>query len=144
MPTSGSRPAELLVDTSVAIPLVMPGFEQHRRVSESVGRRRLGLAGHAAFEAYSVLTRLPPAARRPPATVVRLLASAFPGSYFLGAGQAERLLDRLPALGIAGGAIYDAMVGAAAAEAGVPLATRDRRALGTYRALDVELEFIGD
>jgi predicted nucleic acid-binding protein len=40
--------------------------------------------------------------------------------------------------------VYDALVGATAKEHGLALATRDRRALDTYRALDVELELIGD
>ncbi|MDQ3537526.1 MAG: hypothetical protein M3415_01820 [Actinomycetota bacterium] len=47
------------------------------------------------------------------------------------------LLARLPGLGIAGGAVYDALVGATAAEHGWPLATRNRQALDTYRALEV-------
>jgi toxin FitB len=44
--------------------------------------------------------------------------------------------------GIAGGAAYDALVGAAASERGLVLATRDRRALGTYRRLDVAVELV--
>ena len=43
-------------------------------------------------------------------------------------------------LGIAGGAVYDALVAAAAAEHGITLATRDRRAADTYRALDIDFE----
>ena len=35
--------------------------------------------------------------------------------------------------------MHDAQVGVAAVEQGVPLVTRDRRALGTYRALDVDV-----
>jgi predicted nucleic acid-binding protein len=38
--------------------------------------------------------------------------------------------------------VYDALVGAAAREQGLALATRDRRALDTYRALDVRLEVL--
>ena len=38
--------------------------------------------------------------------------------------------------------MYDALVGAAAREHGIALATRDRRALDTYRALDVRLELL--
>jgi predicted nucleic acid-binding protein len=90
-----------------------------------------------------VLTRLPPPARRTPATVVRLLATSFPHTKFLGAGRAEALLAEVGSLGIAGGAVYDALVGACASEHGVTLATRDRRALETYRALDVRLELVG-
>jgi predicted nucleic acid-binding protein len=49
----------------------------------------------------------------------------------------------LAASGIAGGAVYDALVGACALEHGVVLATRDRRALGSYRALEVRVEVLG-
>ena len=55
----------------------------------ALGDRRLGLAGHAAFETFSVLTRLPTPARRAPATVARLLAGSFPHTRFLGA-EAQR------------------------------------------------------
>jgi len=44
--------------------------------------------------------------------------------------------------GSAGGAVYDALVGATAAAAGVRLTTRDRRALDTYRALDLDFEIL--
>jgi hypothetical protein len=35
--------------------------------------------------------------------------------------------------------VYEALVGVTAVEQGVPLVSRDRRALGVYRALDVDL-----
>lgn len=133
-----------LVDTSVAVPLVLVAHEHHDAVSEAVGADRgLGLAGHAAIEAYSVLTRLPGPSRRTPASVRRLLRSAFPGSLHLPDGSVEPLLDELPRLGIAGGAVYDALVGATARHHQVPLLTRDRRALTTYDALGVDVEVIG-
>jgi predicted nucleic acid-binding protein len=50
------------------------------------------------------------------------------------------LLAELHAAGIAGGAVYDALVGATAAEHDLVLATRDRRALDIYRRLDVAVE----
>jgi predicted nucleic acid-binding protein len=55
---------------------------------------------------------------------------------------AADVVSELPAAGIAGGAVYDALVGATAREHGLALATRDRRALDTYRALDVRLEVV--
>jgi predicted nucleic acid-binding protein len=141
MPASGSGP-DLLVDTSVAVALAVADHEQHEATFRVVGQRRLGLAGHAAFETFSVLTRLPAPARRTPAAVARLLAVNFPHSRFLGPTAAATLLGELDALGIAGGAVYDALVGATANEHGLPLATRDRRALETYRALEVRVEFV--
>ncbi len=142
MPTSGEKDSDLLVDTSVAVALVVGDHEHHLKTLEALAGRRLGLAGHAAFETFSVLTRLPPPARRTPATVARLLASDFPHTRFLGTEAAVALFGRLPDAGIAGGSVYDALVGAAAAEHGLHLATRDRRALDTYRRLEVRVEVI--
>lgn len=142
MPTSDDKP-ELLIDTSVAVALVSADHEYHRATRDAIAGRSCGLSGHAAFETFSVLTRLPAPARRTPVTVARLLAHNFPGSRFLSPESARRLHVKLASLGIAGGAVYDALVGAAAAEHGIMLATRDRRAAATYRALDIVFEFIG-
>jgi len=143
MPTSGEEDPDLLVDTSVAVALVVGDHEHHETTLEALAGRRLGLAGHAAFETVSVLTRLPPPARRTPATVAELLASDFPHTRYLGAEAAAALFDRLAGAGIAGGSVHDALVGAAAAEHGLHLATRDRRAVDTYRKLEVQVELIG-
>ncbi len=140
MMDSAKRP--LLVDTSVAVALTVADHEHHDDTFERLRGRRLGLAGHAAFETFSVLTRLPAPARRTPPTVARLLAASFPHSRFLSAEASASLLERLHSSGIAGGSVYDALVGAAAAEHGLPLASRDRRALETYRALAVEVDFL--
>lgn len=141
MPARDKRP-ELLVDTSVAVALTIVAHEHHERTFSALSERPLGLAGHAAFETFSVLTRLPAPARRTPATVARLLEASFPHSRFLDARAAARLLAELGKAGIAGGAVYDALVGACANEHGLALATRDRRALDTYRALDVRIELL--
>ena len=133
---------DLLVDTSVAVALTVADHEHHDATFEALEGRRLGLAGHAAFETYSVLTRLPAPARRTPATIARLLAATFPRTRFLGPDAGRALLERLDGIGIAGGSVYDALVGAAAVEHRLRLATRDRRALETYRALGVELEVL--
>jgi predicted nucleic acid-binding protein len=143
MPTRDKQPG-LLVDTSVAVALVVGDHEHHLATLRAIGDRRLGLAGHAAFETFSVLTRLPPPARRPPDVVATLLAQNFPDSVFLSPERAALLIDVLGRTGIAGGSVYDALVGATAVEHGLKLATRDQRALVTYRALGVDLEFLAD
>jgi toxin FitB len=48
-----------------------------------------------------------------------------PRIVLIGAEAARTLQDRIVELGIAGGAVYDALVGAAAVEHGVPLVSRD-------------------
>ncbi len=141
MPTSAEHP-DLLVDTSVAVALVVGDHQHHQATTDALTGRRLGLSGHAAFETFSVLTRLPPPARRTPAAVGRLLAFDFPATRFLGSQAAAAVLARLAALNLSGGSVHDALVAAAAHEHGMALATRDRRALVTYRALDVEVELL--
>ena len=144
MPTGAdpAPPPDALVDTSVAVALVVGDHDHHALVAAAVGTRRLGLAGHAAFETFSVLTRLPPPARRPPRVVEEILRSNFPASRFLGSDDTAALLDRLAGLGIAGGAVYDALVGAVSVAEGISLVTRDTRAIEVYRALDVDFELI--
>jgi len=142
MPTNAER-AEILLDTSVAVALIQPDHVSHAEVVHALRDRRRGLAGHAAFETFAVLTRLPPPNRLVAADAHEAIVRNFPFTCQLGAPRAADLLRRLPGLGIAGGSVYDALVGAVAVEHGVPLATRDRRALGTYRALDVDVELIG-
>jgi len=133
---------ELLVDTSAAIALLVEDHEGHAAVVVAARHLRLGLAGHAAFETYSVLTRLPPPARVGAVTARRLLSTNFPATRFLGAPAAERTLDTIAATGITGGAVYDALVGAVAAAHQVDLLTRDRRALDTYRAVGAEARLV--
>lgn len=141
MPTNADA-LHLLVDTSVAIALIVADHDGHEATVEALDGRRLGLAGHAAFETFSVLTRLPPPLRRTPAVVAELLTTNFPESRFLSPKATARLLAQLPSTGIAGGAVYDALVGATAVEHALPLASRDLRALDTYRALEVAVEVI--
>jgi predicted nucleic acid-binding protein len=141
MPSSGRRP-DVLVDTSVAVALSVADHEFHAATMRALDGRRLGLSGHAAFETFSVLTRLPPPARRSPSVVARVLQTNFPASRFLSADATNALMVRLADGEIAGGAVYDALVGSAALEHGVTLTTLDRRALDTYRVLGVEVEVL--
>ena len=140
MPTRGKDP-DYLVDTSVAVALVLADHPAHKIVFAALGGRRLGLSGHAAFETYSVLTRLPAPARRTAVAASRLIEVNFPQSRFLSAEAAGELLATLAGAGIAGGSVHDALVGYAAKAHGSVLATRDERARDTYRGLDVEFEF---
>jgi len=138
-----ARPDErVLVDTSVAVALVVSDHSHHDVTFAALAGRPLGLAGHAAFETFSVLTRLPPPARRTAATVARLLTARFPESRFLDETSASELLAVLASRQIAGGSVYDALVGATAAAHDCTLITRDRRALSVYRTLDVRVELL--
>lgn len=133
----------MLLDTSVAVAVCTQDHTAHQLAIDAVGDRRLGLAGHAWFETFSVLTRLPPPQRRAPADVHLLLRTNFPVRAFPGDSAHLAFLEELTTLPIAGGAIYDALVGLAAREARHPLLTRDQRALATYQALRIDVEFLG-
>jgi len=144
MPTdTGAEEGQVvLLDTSTAIALVVEDHEAHDATFEAVRGRRLGLAGHAWFETYSVLTRLPAGLRRSPADVARLLVHNFAASGYLGEAESIGLGGELAGLGISGGAVYDALVGAAARQHQRPLLSGDARARPVYEALGVEVELI--
>lgn len=137
------RATVLLLDTSAAIALVVEDHEAHAATLEAVRGHRLGLAGHAWFETYSVLTRLPGGRRRSPAEVAVLLAHDFPATAFLPAEAAAALGPELARLGISGGAVYDALVGAAARGHARSLLSGDARARPVYEALGVHALLVG-
>jgi predicted nucleic acid-binding protein len=98
-----------------SVAIVVADHERHLQTTAALDGRRLGLAG---------------------------LAVNFPISRFLSASGTDKLLGQLGPLRLAGGSVYDALVAAAAVEHGMTLVTRDRRALATYRSLDVHVELL--
>ena len=137
------RAEVLLLDTSAAVALVVEDHEAHAATLDAVRGRRLGLAGHAWFETYSVLTRLPGGLRRSPADVAALLAHDFPATAFLAEEVAAALGPELARRGISGGAVYDALVGAASRQHGRSLLSGDARARPIYEALGVRVRLPG-
>lgn len=131
------------VDTSVAVAALDQSHEFHTACRAAVIAHRPALAGHAAFESFSVLTRLPGALRVEPADASAVLAQAFPATCFLDARRQAALVGRLGELGLAGGSVYDALVAAAAMAHGRRLLSRDARAERTYRLIGVEYEWVG-
>lgn len=127
------------VDTSVAVPLLVRSHRHHAAVVRWWGGQQVALSGHALAETYSVLTRLPGDARLAPADAARLLAARFSPPLVLSGSHWRKLPSTLSSLGIAGGAVYDALVALAAKHHGVALATRDARARGTYDAVGVKV-----
>ena len=134
----------VLLDSSCAIALCLADHVNHEAAIAAVGTRRVGLAGHAWFETFSVLTRLPVPQRRSVQEVTVLLERNFPASVFADE-QAQRAFSReLLHLQVAGGAIYDGLVAMTARAAKLPLLTNDRRAIATYAQLGVQLEFFDE
>ena len=139
--TAPERPI-ILLDTSTAIALVLRDHEDHAAAVAAVRGRTLGLAGHAWFETYSVLTRLPSGRRRSQEDALRVLRHDFPETRFLDANGSAALVDDLRTHRIGGGAVFDALVGACARAHDLPLMSGDIRALATYRALGVRVELL--
>jgi toxin FitB len=127
------------VDTSVAIPLLVRSHHDHAAVVRWWNGQEVALSGHALAETYSVLTRLPGDARLAPADAARLLNARFSSPLLLSTPRSRKLPDILSRLGIAGGAVYDALVALAAKDHNAALATRDARAQGTYDAVGVTI-----
>lgn len=102
------------------------------------------LPQHCALEIYATLTRLPDPFRTTPETVAEYLGRRFRERRLVPpADELRRLPDRLAALGIIGGAVYDALVGVTAAASGATLKTLDRRAEAVYIALGVDYQLVG-
>lgn len=139
MPISAEH---VLVDTSAALALVQRENPFHLAARARLLACRRGMAGHAAGELLSVLTRLPPPNRLSPTAALRLEEADFPESRFLPVRATKDLLRELAQAGLAGGAVYDGLVGAAARQHQLPLITCDRRAEPTYRMLGVNYELL--
>jgi predicted nucleic acid-binding protein len=127
------------LDTSVAIALLVQTHSEHAAIVRWWAGRDIALCGHAVAETYSVLTRLPGDLRLAPADAARLIAQRFADPLILGPKVAKHLPDVLSSLGIAGGAVYDALVALAALEHGASLATRDVRAKATYELVGADV-----
>jgi len=133
----------LAIDTSVAIPLLVQTHRQHTDVVRWWEGRAVALSGHALAETFSVLTRLPGDLRMAPADAARLIAERFAEPFLLTPKIGKRLPEILASHGIAGGAVYDALVALAAREHGATLATRDARAKPTYDVVGAQVMVLG-
>ena len=123
----------------------MKTHEAHGEVVRWWNGREVALSGHALAETYSVLTRLPGDLRMEPGDAALLLRERFAKPFVLSAKMSARIPDALSQLGIAGGAVYDALVALAAVEHAADLATRDLRAKATYEAVGARvIVMLGD
>ena len=139
MPTSAEGWA---ADTSVAVAALDRVHAAHAACAAVVRSIRPGLAGHAAWETFSVLTRMPGQLAVDAPTAADVITRTFPTVYWLAPDSAQTLYARLGTIGLIGGAVYDALVGEAARTNGCRLLTRDLRARRTYELLGVPHQFI--
>lgn len=141
MPTSVEQ--GYAVDTSVAVAALDAAHGAHAACLAAVRELRPALAGHAAFETFSVLTRMPGPLAVDAPTAGEIIARVFAQTVWLTPDHSSELLARLGPVGLIGGAVYDALVGEAARTNGRILLTRDRRAIPTYSLLGVTHRIVG-
>ncbi|RDI64485.1 type II toxin-antitoxin system VapC family toxin [Nocardia pseudobrasiliensis] len=131
------------VDSSVVIAGFASWHEFHGIARKALSRRPR-LVAHAAVEAYSVLTRLPPPHRAQPGIVHEFLTSRFPDPYLtLSDVGYQELLATAAAGQLLGGQTYDALIACTAAEHAATLLSLDRRATITYETIGVSVEYLG-
>ena len=131
------------VDTSVAVAALDAGHAAHGPCLAAVRGHRPALAGHAAFEVFAVLTRLPGQLAVDPADAATIIDRVFPDVVWLSTQAGATLRPRLASTGIIGGAVYDALVGEAARTNHRRLLTRYLRARRTYGLLGVDYQYVG-
>ena len=129
-------------DTSLVIAAFASWHESHEAARRALDDG-LRLIEHCALETYSVLTRLPPPHRTSAPIVRDFLQTRFPQPFLrLDARGYKDFVYGLPDHGITGGAAYDALVAATAAECGAELVTCDRRALPVYERYGLRTQLL--
>lgn len=130
----------ITVDSSVAIAGFASWHERHAEARKILGRQSR-LVAHAALEAYSVLTRLPPPHRAQADLVARFLRGWFPDRLlYLPEHRQQDLVGLLAQRQIVGGQVYDALIGLTAAEHGATLISFDQRAALVYKAVGARVD----
>jgi predicted nucleic acid-binding protein len=133
----------IAVDTSVVVAAFASWHEGHQ-ASVATLARGPRVPAHVLVEVFSVLTRLPPPHRAPTDLVVSFLQQRFREAPLVLPARAHvALLETAARLGLAGGAIYDALIAATVHHAGATLVTRDRRACSVYERIGVRHELVG-
>jgi predicted nucleic acid-binding protein len=130
-------------DSSVVIAALGQWHPSHRASRAAIAGEERRLVGHVAFEATSVLSRMPEPYRMVPAVVLEALERiSNPPWLALDAARQHSCLRRAVAEGLSGGALYDALIAATAREHGATLLSADRRAREAYEAIGVAVSYI--
>ena len=115
-----------LLDTSCLVAAVTTWHVHHQATRRELDRREDAgqeavLAAHSLAEAYSVLTRLPEPHRLRADDALALLEANWARAPLVALSAADywRVLRRCRDTGISGGAVYDALIAAAARKARV-------------------------
>lgn len=108
----------VLFDTSVLVSAHVPSHPQHSPAKHWLQRAKgnafeVVVAAHTLMETYSVLTRLPLKPRITPSVAIQFLETNLLPTVQVVALSAQDYLDllrSLPALGTAGGTVYDSLL----------------------------------
>jgi predicted nucleic acid-binding protein len=133
---------EATCDTSVLVAALMSWHPRHAEARKVVVNRVDAIPAHVLLETYSVLTRLPAPHRITPADAGAVLTRLKLKSLGLPAAAHAKLLGETAALGLRGGAVYDALIAATARHHARTLVSLDLRARTTYVALGTTFELI--
>ncbi len=129
-------------DTSIALAALLADHAAHHAAAEALSACTVTIA-HAALEAYSVLTRLPPPHRADATTAAALLRARLPAAHVTLDGDAyAEAPQRMAAAGVSGGSAYDGLIALTALDHDLELVSRDARAARTYRALGVRFQLL--
>lgn len=130
-------------DTSVLVASFASWHEHHDVAFDAIARVD-AIVAHCMLETYSVLTRLPAPHRMTPSVVAAYLDQSFGAVavFALPAADQRRLVATCSTQGLASGAIYDALIAATCAHAGLRLLTLDSRARQTYAVLGIDHELL--
>jgi predicted nucleic acid-binding protein len=131
------------IDTSVVVAGFATWHEAHAAAAAALARKPR-IPAHVLVESFSVLTRLPPPHRAAASLVASFLAARFADPpLILPAPEYTGLIEKATAAGLAGGAIYDALIAATVRTSGATLLTRDARARAVDDRMGVKYEVVG-
>jgi predicted nucleic acid-binding protein len=115
----------------------------HGASRAALAREPRQLIAHAAFETVSAGSRMPEPYRVPPELILASLDRDYPSAWLgLNANEQRRALGTAVARGLHGGALYDALIAATAAEHGATLLSADRRARKAYEAMGADVRYL--
>lgn len=117
----------IIFDTSVLVAAVVEPHPLHSRALPWLTRAKAGefgflVASHTLAELYAVLTTLPTSPRISPGTAWRLVyenVEGFAKVVSLSSSDYRSTIKQMAELGLAGGAVYDALIARAAQKSGI-------------------------
>ncbi|MEO6571408.1 MAG: PIN domain-containing protein [Ilumatobacteraceae bacterium] len=131
----------IAADTSVLVPALLASHEFHEACHESAGLIDAAV-GHALFETYAVLTRLPQPYTVAPVQASRALRTYSSHVLVLPGDEVADAIDRFVVARANGGATYDALIAVTAMHHGASLLTRDERAVEVYERLGADIMWV--